>query len=102
MEQNFSITLESGEESDHVRFSGIIDINSEEQLQNLADRLCNNMIIFDFSDTGRINSMGVAYLLRCLKKIRQRSDVEITIRGLSPVNAMLFKMTGVFLLAHPE
>ena len=81
---------------------GFIDIHAEEQFRNLGDRILGNKVIFDFSETGRINSMGVAFLLRCLKNLRERMDVEIRICGLNPVNAMLFKMTGVFLLASPE
>ena len=45
--------------------------------------------------------MGIALLLRCFKEIRQEKGAEILLEGLGPMHAMLFKMTGVFLLATP-
>jgi len=46
--------------------------------------------------------MGISYLLRFMKQIRDDKDARITIRGLSQVNTILFKMTGIFLLAALE
>jgi hypothetical protein len=46
--------------------------------------------------------MGIAFLLRCFKKLRDDKGAEISLTGLNSMHTMLFKMTGVFLLANPE
>ena len=46
--------------------------------------------------------MGIALLLRCLKTIKEEKQADICLLELNPTNTMLFKMTGVFFLAHPE
>ena len=46
--------------------------------------------------------MGIAFLLRCFKKLRDDKGTEISLIGLNSMHTMLFKMTGVFLLANPE
>jgi hypothetical protein len=45
--------------------------------------------------------MGIALLLRCFKRIKEEKRAEIKLVGLNQMNTMLFKMTGIFLLAHP-
>ncbi|NJD90056.1 MAG: STAS domain-containing protein, partial [Geobacter sp.] len=60
------------------------------------------VVRLDFSSAGRINSMGIALLLRCLKSIREQQGSQIYLRELNPTNAVLFKMTGVFMLASHE
>jgi anti-anti-sigma regulatory factor len=79
-----------------------IDASAEKQLLNLPEMVRSQTVRFDFSQAGRINSMGIALLLRCFKKIRDEKKAEIFLRELSTTNMMLFKMTGVFLLASHE
>jgi hypothetical protein len=46
--------------------------------------------------------MGIAFLLRFLKSAKDEKNARITIHGLNQMNALLFKMTGIFLLAGHE
>ncbi|MBJ6801081.1 STAS domain-containing protein [Geomonas propionica] len=84
---------------DFFALEGTIDAHSEALLMAIPARVKHPVVRFDFTNAGRINSMGVALLLRCFKEIR--SKAEIRLEGLSQMHAMLFKMTGVFLLATP-
>lgn len=86
---------------DAVLVHGNIDAQAEELLQGLTEQVSQPQVRFDFSQAGRINSMGIALLLRCFRNIRETRQAEITVSGLNPMNTMLFKMTGVFLLAKP-
>jgi anti-anti-sigma regulatory factor len=88
-------------EHDFFELAGTIDAQSESFFRELPGKVRRSQVRFDFSQTGRINSMGIALLLRCFKEIRQEKQAEILLLGLSPTNSMLFKMTGVFLLATP-
>lgn len=85
-----------------VSFYGTIDARAEQQVAALGARVNGPDIRCDFSGTGRINSMGIAFLLRLFKALRDERNARITIRGLTQMNAMLFKMTGIFLLATLE
>jgi hypothetical protein len=46
--------------------------------------------------------MGVALLLRCFKKLKDEKQTEIRLANLNQVNTMLFRITGLFLLATPD
>jgi len=102
MMETFSFKHESSGNCDYFRFSGNIDINAETVLHDIPDSVAHPCVVMDFGQAGRINSLGIALLLKCMKKIREVKKADITICGLSPVNAMLFKITGVFLLASQE
>jgi len=86
---------------DFFALVGTIDAQSEPFFKALPAKVRHSLVKFDFTRAGRINSMGIALLLRCFKEIRQGKQAEILLEGLSPMNTMLFKMTGVFLLATP-
>ena len=86
---------------DYFALEGTIDAQSEAFFKELPSQVRHPQVRFDFTRSGRINSMGVALLLRCFKEIRQVKQAEILLEGLSPMNTMLFKMTGVFLLSTP-
>ncbi len=95
--------LESSQEPEWDTFilKGNIDAQAETLLQSLPRKVQRQKVRFDFSQAGRINSMGIALLLRCFRNIKEEKDAEIMVSGLSSMNAMLFKMTGVYLLAKP-
>ena len=95
-----TIEPESCDGVDSFAFLGTIDATAETQLKALPGRVRNPLVKFDFSRTGRINSMGIALLLRCLKTIRDEKKAEIRLVRPNPMNAMLFRMTGVLLLAE--
>jgi anti-anti-sigma regulatory factor len=86
---------------DRFELEGTIDAQSETFFKALPAKVRHSEVRFDFTRAGRINSMGIALLLRCFKEIRQEKRAEILLEGLNPMTAMLFKMTGVFLLATP-
>jgi anti-anti-sigma regulatory factor len=81
-------------------FCGIVDAKSGQLLQRLPDLVRAETVIFDFGNVKRINSMGIALLLRCFKRIREEKNAELQVKSLNQINAMLFKMTGVFQLAR--
>lgn len=102
MDNSFRIISRSSESADYFSVFGNIDAFAEKQLQGLPATVGKQVVQFDFNEAGRINSMGIALLLRCFKKIREEKKAEIILRDLSTTNAMLFKMTGIFLLANHE
>jgi anti-anti-sigma regulatory factor len=81
-------------------FCGIVDAKSGQLLQRLPDLVRAETVIFDFGNVKRINSMGIALLLRCFKRIREEKNAELQVKSLNQINVMLFKMTGVFQLAR--
>ncbi len=83
-------------------FEGIIDAQARAVLDDLAGAIEPPKVIFDFGGVKRINSMGVALLLRCFKQIRDEKGIHIQLANLNSVNTMLFKITGVFLLAGTD
>jgi len=89
------------ERFDYFALEGTIDAQSEGYFKDLPAKVRFSLVRFDFAKAGRINSMGIALLLRCFKDIREKNKAEILLEGLSPMHTMLFKMTGVFLLASP-
>ncbi len=88
----------------HDLFSmeGVIDAQSERLLKELTAKVAHPLVRIDFSRVSRINSMGIALLLRSFKEIRETKKAEIRLEGLTQMHTMLFKMTGVFLLATPS
>ena len=87
---------------DFFALDGTIDASSEGFFHDLPAKVSHSLVRFNFARTGRINSMGIALLLRCFKEIREKKQAQITLEGLAPMHDMLFKMTGIFLLASPE
>lgn len=85
---------------DEFAFSGIIDASADKLLADIPDKVTTTVVRCDFSGVGRINSMGIALLLRCFKRIRVERSAVIRVSALTPINVMLFKMTGVLLLAE--
>jgi len=102
METRLKIMPDSCGSYDYFAFQGNIDALAEDELKELPRKVQRPLVKLDFSKTGRINSMGIALLLRCLKTIREEKKAEIRLIQPSPMNAMLFKMTGLFLLADLE
>jgi anti-anti-sigma regulatory factor len=99
MEQQFKIDIQRGTGSDTVQFHGNIDAHADQYFDDLLRQISANRVIMDFSTTGRINSMGIALLLRSIKSIKVEKKAEVSIKGLNQINTMLFKMTGIFQLA---
>lgn len=102
MDSSFNIERISHSAFDRLVFSGTIDARAEKEMSGAPELVRQSMVKIDFSNAGRINSMGIALLLRCFKTIRNDKKADIRVTGLSEVNKMLFRMTGVFLIAPPE
>jgi anti-anti-sigma regulatory factor len=102
METNFKVEIIKHPEFDRFVFHGNIDIHASNYLVVLPDNVMNSKVKLDFGQVGRINSMGIALLLRCCKKIRDEKKAEILLTGVNTMHTMLFKTTGVFLLAAIE
>ncbi|TWJ19078.1 STAS domain-containing protein [Geobacter argillaceus] len=102
MSNMFNVVHRSFPGHDDFTFSGIIDAKADVLLGELPGKVSSSLVKCNFQNVGRINSMGIALLLRCFKQIRDERGAEIRIKALTPVNVMLFKMTGVFLLASQD
>ncbi|WP_243689377.1 hypothetical protein [Geotalea toluenoxydans] len=83
----------------YFSLAGNIDAQAETQLMALPAKVNQQLVKFDFGNAGRINSMGIALLLRCFKRIKEEKRAEIQVLQVNATNTMLFKMTGIFLLA---
>jgi anti-anti-sigma factor len=101
MEQPFKIDVNRNGDCETVEFRGNIDAHAEPHFNDLHRKISTTKLTMDFSQTSRINSMGIAFLLRSIKKIKTEKSAVISISGLNQVNSMLFRMTGIFMLA-PE
>jgi anti-anti-sigma regulatory factor len=82
--------------------AGIIDARAQKLLDELHLHVDAAKVRFDFGAVQRINSMGIALLLRCFKQIRDQKHAQIWLSNVNEVNFMLFRITGIFLLAEPE
>ncbi|HKZ15977.1 MAG TPA: STAS domain-containing protein [Geobacteraceae bacterium] len=102
MVANFNIELIEDNNFDLCVLRGNIDIHAEKYLQELPGKVKTGKIKLDFSEVGRINSMGIGLLLRCFKKIRDEKEAEVILSGLNTMHTMLFKTTGVFLIAKSD
>jgi len=96
---NFVMDVIRDQPFDCFIFQGNIDIHAEKSLKEIPELVENTTVKLDFSQVGRINSMGIALLLRCFKHIKMEKKAEIVLTGLNTMHTMLFKTTGVFLLA---
>jgi anti-anti-sigma regulatory factor len=97
-----TITADNQPGIDIFHIAGIIDSRAQWLLDNLHCRVESLKTRIDFAGVKRINSMGVALLLRSFKRIRDEKHAEIRLSNLNEVNTMLFRITGIFLLATPE
>jgi anti-anti-sigma regulatory factor len=93
---------ESDPEFEVFRLSGIIDARAERILHGLPTLVISGKVSFDFGRIKRINSMGIALLLRCFKRIKEEKGADLRVTNLNNVNAMLFQMTGIFQLAKSD
>ncbi len=100
-EETFRIDVKRVGDSEVMMFRGNIDTHAEPHFTNLFNRISTTKLTMDFSQTGRINSMGIAFLLRSIKKFKTEKNATVMVSGVNQINTMLFKMTGIFILA-PE
>jgi len=95
-----TVTFVREAQQEAVLLSGIIDIQAESSFEAVMSRVSGSAVVFDFSNVSRINSMGIALILRCFKRLGSERKCAVQVRGLSQINSMLFKMSGLFMLAQ--
>jgi anti-anti-sigma factor len=79
----------------HYQFQGVISAESQPEMVKLVESAQTSQDVhLDFVKVTRINSMGVALLLKALKELKQRGK-SITITGTNKMTQMLFKMMGI-------
>jgi anti-anti-sigma regulatory factor len=98
MDLEFKYKIHKDSMGDYINFYGNIDSHSEQHFGELFTQITGKRVVMDFSNTGRINSMGIAFLLRSIKSIKAEKMSEVAIIGENKTNAMLFKMTGIYML----
>lgn len=76
------------------KLSGCIDARSDSALEVLRSVPAKTMVQLDFAGVQRINSMGLALLLKIFKQW-EANDTRIEVINLSRMNMMLFKITGL-------
>ncbi|MFH1027543.1 MAG: STAS domain-containing protein [Pseudomonadota bacterium] len=102
MDLEFKFEIHKDSMGDNIRFYGNIDSHSEKPFEELSRKITGKRVVMDFSNTLRINSMGIAILLRSIKSIKSEKKSEIAIVGENKTNAMLFKITGVYTLTSQQ
>lgn len=100
MQQTFQVHYRPATGHDSFLFQDVIDSHADRHLEEMVRRASRSTVLLDFSGVGRINSMGIALLLRSIKSLKNEKQAEVQVSGLNEINSMLFKMTGVFLMAR--
>lgn len=99
MDPEFKFEIHKDSIGDNIRFYGNIDSHCEPQFEELTRKITGKKVFMDFSNTGRINSMGIAILLRSIKSIKTEKKSEVEIFGENRTNSLLFTITGLYMLA---
>jgi anti-anti-sigma factor len=102
MENCFKIDLSKDHSGDTITFYGNIDSEAVLHFNELFHKISENRVVMDFSNVGKIDSMGMALLLRSISNIKMEKKAEVCIRGVNQINELMFKMTGIFQLAPQE
>lgn len=77
------------------QFRGVISADSQNEMRQIVSGSQSCRIVrLDFSHVTRINSMGIALFLKCLKELRQAGK-QVHISGANSMTAMLFRMMGI-------
>ncbi len=82
------------DEVQKFELSGCIDARSDSTLEVLRSVSDRARVQLDFAGVQRINSMGLALLLKIFKEW-ESNDTRIEVINLSRMNTMLFKITGL-------
>jgi anti-anti-sigma regulatory factor len=98
MDQEFKYEIHKDSVGDNIRFYGVIDSHSEHQFEELVHKITGRKVIMDFSNTGRINSMGIAMLLCTIRNIKAEKKAEVQVIGENKTNSLLFRITGIYTL----
>lgn len=77
------------------QFKGVLSAESQDEFKQMVEAAkSGSSMRLDFSKVDRINSMGIALLLKALKELKQGGKaVEIT--GANEMILVSFKMMGI-------
>ena len=79
----------------YYSFNGIVSAESAPLLKELVEQASPvSEVHLDFSRMSRINSMGIALLLKALKEMKYQGK-KIHLRGANKMTLTLFKMMGI-------
>jgi anti-anti-sigma regulatory factor/ABC-type phosphate/phosphonate transport system substrate-binding protein len=73
---------------------GIVDVDAIPALEPLYDLPAGTLAVLDFAAVQRVNSMGLAQLLKLFEHWQGR-DIAVRVENANRMTAMLFKMTGL-------
>jgi len=102
MSAEFKYEIYKDRVGDNISFYGNIDSHTEPYFEEIVQKITGKKVIMDFSNTVRINSMGIAILLRSIKNITTDKRSEVAVFGENKTNALLFKITGLYTLTTPH
>lgn len=98
MTQESKLTINTEVSADGALYtftlSGQMDVTAGVVLNMLNDTPANSEVVLDFAAVERINSMGLAQLLKLLE-LWKKNNIKIEARNLNRMISMLFKMTGL-------
>jgi anti-anti-sigma factor len=100
MDPEFKFEFYKDSRGDSISFYGNIDSHSEPHFEELVQKITGKRVVMDFTNTVRINSMGIAILLRSIKSIKSEKKSEVSIIGENKTNALLFRITGLYTLTE--
>ncbi|MBN2700480.1 MAG: STAS domain-containing protein, partial [Methylothermaceae bacterium] len=94
-EQTIQIARENQDQAVLYRFIGVLDASSRPELESLTRQVPDvSEVVLDFTEVGRINSMGLALLLKLLKAWEDEGK-QIRAINLNRMASILFKITGL-------
>ncbi len=77
------------------QFKGVLSAESQDEFRQMVEAArSGSSIRLDFSKVDRINSMGIALLLKALKELKQ-SGKAVEIAGANDMIQASFKMMGI-------
>jgi anti-anti-sigma regulatory factor len=102
MENNFRVDVSKDHRGDCISFHGNINTEATPHFNELCNKISGDCVFMDFSNVGRVNSMGIALLLRTINTIKTEKRAEVCFQGVNQINELLFRITGVSTLATPN
>ncbi|MEY4195405.1 MAG: hypothetical protein RLZZ226_1773 [Pseudomonadota bacterium] len=77
------------------QFKGVLSAESQDEFKQMVEAArSGSSIRLDFSKVDRINSMGIALLLKALKELKQAGKA-VEIAGANDMIQASFKMMGI-------
>lgn len=91
---NITTRLDEAAQQVILQLSGEIDVTAGQVFTQLETKPAMPNVVLDFSNVSRVNSMGLAQLMRLLEHWRCQR-IHLAAQGMSHTVNMLFKMTGM-------